>query len=217
MKRITIRLLLLCLLAISLAFVCSCSSTRKIASENTEQHIEATVNAEKHEQTQKTEQTQKSEAVSERTTETDFSTAVIEFTKIEYSDGTEEVNTSTGTSSESDAVFKTTQSTRTEPPDVGKSVKSITSGTVRLENNKTKQTDTNIETAEASALNEATQVDEAVTEDITEDTKTDVQITEKEKRGFFFYFGLITAMIAFLLFGLFLGHIIMKIIQNKYS
>lgn len=200
MKRITIKLLLLCLFAISLAFVCSCSTTRKIANENTAQHVDTSVKTDKHEQSQK------SEAVNERTTETDFSTAVIEFTKTEYTDGTTDICTCTHEATDT-TLCRDRESAK--PPNVGKNIKSVTSGKITLNNNKTKQTDTNIESAEAS------QIDESVEAEQSEDTTTDIKTEEKDKHGFFFYFGVIVFFCIIFALVSFVAYVFRQIIIKK--
>ena len=172
------------LLAISLA---SCSSTRKVASEQTQQNVTATITADTHTQTQT------NDAVGVRKQETDFSNAVIEFTKIEYADGAEEVNT-TDADAQREAV-KQRDREETEPPNSTRKVKSVTTGRVTLRNDKTTQTETNVE------HNELSQTDESVKSDIAADIATSVKSEDKEKHGFFFYFGIIATIIIVLFAG----------------
>lgn len=175
----TIRMLLLAVLfAMSLA---ACSTSRKVASNETSQNITASVTHNKQTQSQT------SDATAVRTIETDFSSAVIEFTKVEYADGTEEVKTDAD-AARADTVKKRDRE-QTEPPNVKPKVKSVTSGRVTLNNDKTKQTDANIEHAEA------TQTNECVNSDIAADIETSVKTEVKPKRGFFYYFGIVTASI----------------------
>lgn len=174
------------LLAILLATLhTSCSTTRKVASDTKQTHVTSTVDA----LTQT--QTQANEAVNVRTNETDFSNAVIDFVKIEYSDNTEEVIT--GAPVRSDTV-KQRDREQTEPPNLisnanlNKHIKSVTSGRVILNNDKTKQTDTSIDRSEAVTTKEA--VNATQTEDIKEVSKTD----EKPKRGLIYYIGVIACV-----------------------
>lgn len=184
MKRFIQMLSLSVLLAVSLA---SCSSTRKVASEQTQQNVTATIS------TDTQTQTQTNDAAAVRTTETDFSSAVIEFTKVEYADGTEEVTT------DIDVARTDTEKLRdreeTEPPNSTNKVKSVTTGRVTLQNDKTKQTETNVE------HNEVSQTDESVNSDIAADIDKSVKTEDKPKHGFFYYFGIIATVIIVLFIG----------------
>lgn len=179
--------LLAMLLAMLLA---SCSATRKVASETKQTQMTATVDAQTHNETQS------NEAVNVRTTETDFSNAVIDFVKIEYSDGTNEVATSNPVRNDT---VKQRDREQTEPPNLNsnanlnKNIKSVTSGRVILNNDKTKQTDTNIDRSETATTDEA--VNAAKTEDSNEASK----IEEKEKRGLLYYIGAIACVVLTLL------------------
>lgn len=183
MKRFIQMLSLAVLLAVSLA---SCSSTRKVASEQTQQNVTATIS------TDTQTQTQTNDAVGVRTHETDFSNAVIEFTKVEYADGTEEVNTGADVPHEA---VKQRDREETEPPNSTNKVKSVTTGRVTLQNDKTKQTETNVE------HNEVSQTDESVNSDIAADIDKSVKTEDKPKHGFFYYFGIIATVIIVLFVG----------------
>lgn len=183
MKRFIQMLSLAVLLAVSLA---SCSSTRKVASEQTQQNVTATIS------TDTQTQTQTNDAVGVRTHETDFSNAVIEFTKVEYADGTEEV--CTGADVPHEAV-KQRDREETEPPNSAHKVKSVTKGRVTLQNNKIKQTETNVE------HNEVSQTDENVNSDVATDIETSVKSEDKPKRGFFYNIGIIATVIIVLFAG----------------
>lgn len=178
MKHYIFRLSLAMLLAVLLA---ACSTSRKVASTDASQQVTASVATDKHTQSQT------NDAAAVRTTETDYSSAVIEFTKVEYADGTEEVTTNTGAASVD--TVKQRDREQTEPPNATQKVKSVTSGRVLLNNDKTKQTDTNVE------HNEATQTDESVKSDVAAENETSVKTEDKSKHGFFYYFGIVTASI----------------------
>lgn len=183
MKHFIQTLSLAVLLAVSLA---SCSSTRKVASEQTQHNVTATIS------TDTQTQTQTNDAVGVRTHETDFSNAVIEFTKVEYADGTEEVNTGADVSHEA---VKQRNREETEPPNSTNKVKSVTTGRVTLKNDKTKQTETNVE------YNKVSQTDESVNSDVAADINKSVKTEDKPKRGFFYYFGIIATVIIVLFAG----------------
>lgn len=194
MKHFIQMLSLAVLLAISLA---SCSSTRKVASEQTQQSVTTTIS------TDTQTQTQTNDAVGVRTHETDFSNAVIEFTKVEYADGTEEVNT-TDADAQHEAV-KQRDREETEPPNSTRKVKSVTTGRVTLQNDKTKQTETNVE------HNEVSQIDESVNSDVAAEVETSVKSEDKPKHGFFFYFGIIATVIIVLFAGYCIAYAVWRI------
>lgn len=178
MKHYIFRLLLAALLATLLA---ACSTSRKVASSEASQNVTASVTHDKQTQSQST------DAAIVRKTETDFSSAVIEFTKVEYADGTEEVTT------DIDAARTDTEKQRdreqTEPPNVKQKVKSVTSGRVSLQNDKKTQTDADIEHSDVS------QTSSRINSQTEEQTQTQTKVAEKSKRGFFYYFGIVTASI----------------------
>lgn len=184
MKQTIIMLLLATLLATLLA---ACSTSRKVASADVSQQLTASVATDTHTQSQT------NDAAAVRTTETDFSSAVIEFTKVEYADGTEEVTT------DIDVARTDTEKLRdreeTEPPNSTNKVKSVTTGRVTLQNDKTKQTETNVE------HNEVSQTDESVNSDIAADIDKSVKTEDKPKHGFFYYFGIIATVIIVLFVG----------------
>lgn len=177
------RFIQILLLAVLLA---SCSSTRKVASEQTQQNVTATIS------TDTKTQTQTNDAVGVRTHETVFSNAVIEFTKVEYADGTEEVNTDTDVPYEA---VKQRNREETEPPNSTNKIKSVTTGRVTLQNDKTKRTDANVE------YNEVSQTDESVSSNIAADIDKSAKTEDKPKRGFFYNFGIIATVIIVLFAG----------------
>lgn len=167
------------LLAVSLAILlASCSSTRKVLNEQTQQQNTSAVTAE-----QRTQQNT-SEAVEVRRTETDLSNVVIDFTKIEYADGTIATTTTTDTT-EQRGTSQMRDREATEPPNVDKNVKSVTSGRVIINNDKKTQTET------SATSDNSTQIETAVTSDLTENTTSQTKTEDKEKHGFFYYFGIV--------------------------
>lgn len=171
-----IKVLFAVLFAFSFA---ACGTTNKVANGQKQQHIVSSIN------TDMNTQTNTSDAMNVRTTETDFSSAVIEFTKIEYTDGTEELTTVADVQNDT---VKQRDRKLTEPPNVNtnnRNIKSVTSGRVTLNNDKKKQTDTSAE------HKEQTQVEATTQTDVDEDTTLSVQTEETKGRGFFHYFGII--------------------------
>lgn len=178
MKHYIFRLLLATLLATLLA---ACSTSRKVASSEASQNVTASVTHDQQTHSQST------DAAIVRKTETDFSSAVIEFTKVEYVDGTEEVTT--GTDAARADTVKQRDRKQTEPPNVKQKVKSVTSGRVTLQNDKKTQTDADIEHSDVS------QTASQINSQTEEQTQTQTKVAEKSKRGFFYYFGIVTASI----------------------
>lgn len=162
-----------------------CSSTRKAVQTSTEQHITSSTNEDRQTSTKI------GEAININQTKTDLTNAVIEFTKTEYFDGTVKVDT-TGFANDNEAT-KPRDRESTEPPNDSR-IKSITTGRVILNNEKSESTNTNIEKSAESTS------DEHISNDEAEDTQTDIKVEEKPKRGYFYYFGIIiSAIIALVL------------------
>lgn len=185
----TIKILFAVLFAVLFA---ACSTTRKIANETSQKQITSSVNTD----TQK--QSSTSDVANVTTSETDYSKAVIEFQKIEYSDGTEDIRT--GADVQSDTA-KQRGRELTEPPNVqaGRNIKSVTTGRVTIDNDKTKQTTVNEEKTED------TQTQTNISEQTSEDTQTKSKTEDKPKHGFFYWFGvvcctIIAVIIIFLIF-----------------
>lgn len=164
----------------------SCGTTRKVANETKQQQITSSVT------TDTKQQSSMSDVANVTTNETDYSKAVIEFQKIEYSDGTEDIRT--GADVQSDTA-KQRDREETEPPNSTNKVKSVTTGRVILQNDKTKQTETNVE------HNEVSQTDESVNSDIAADIDKSVKTEDKPKHGFFYNFGIIATVIIVLFAG----------------
>lgn len=168
-----IKVLFAVLFAFSFA---ACGTTRKVANETAKQQITSSV----HTETQK--QSSTSDVANIATTETDFSQAVIEFQKIEYTDGTEDIRTGAGVQRDRES---------SEPPNVSseRTIKSVTTGRVTIDNDKKKQTVVN----EKKTEDKQTQTN--ISEQKSEDTQTKSKTEDKPKRGFFFWFGVITCII----------------------
>lgn len=162
MKNFIITLSLAVLFAVSLA---SCSTTNKVASKNTQTQTitQAT-------QTM-TSQTSARDTLAVRTTEIDLSQAVIDFTRIEYADGTTATMIDSVTP-RSDAILRLNDREETEPPNVNGFVKSVTSGRVTINTNKQKQTTTDAvheedvqTTTDASVMQKQEQNEQSKTEE----------------------------------------------------
>lgn len=170
-------------LAVSFAVLfASCSTARKVANEQSQQRITSSTTTD--EQTQ----TNKVEAIEVRKTETDLSNIVIDFTKVEYCDGTVELTTTESEVPTTDAV-KQRDREETEPPNVGRKVKSVTSGRVTINNDKKTQTDTDVTKEDNSQTSSSVQSDEQT------EIETSVKTEEKEKHGFFYYFGIFACVL----------------------
>ena len=164
------------------ALFASCGTTRKVANETKQQQIMSSIT------TDTQEQSSTSDVANVTTTETDYSKAVIEFQKIEYSDGTEDIRT--GADVQRDTA-KQRDREQTEPPNVpkGRNIKSVTTGRVTIDNDKTKQTTVNEEKTED------TQTQTNISEQTSEDTQTKSKTEDKPKHGFFYWFGVVSCTI----------------------
>ncbi|MCM1217659.1 MAG: hypothetical protein NC548_24470 [Lachnospiraceae bacterium] len=170
------------LLAVSLALsFASCSSTRKVANDKQQTHITEAVVTDTHAQSQT------SEAVEQRRTDIDLSNVVIDFTKIEYADGTQTVTTNAN-DVQRDTVKQRDREV-TEPPNVAQNIKSVTSGRVTINNDKKTEVETSVKS------DDKTQTETNTTSNLTEDTTSQTKTEDKEKRGFFFYVGVTTCAI----------------------
>lgn len=167
------------LLAVSLAVsLASCSSTRKVANDKRQTHITETVVTDTHTKSNA------SEATEQRRTDIDLSNVVIDFTKIEYGDGTQTV-TATASDVQRDTV-KHRDREVTEPPNLSQNIKSVTSGRVTINNDKKTEVETSVKS------DNTTQTETQSTSDLTEDATSQTKTEDKEKHGFFFYVGVTT-------------------------
>jgi hypothetical protein len=177
--RHVIKLLFAVLFAVLFA---SCGTTRKVANETKQQQITSSVT------TDIKQQSSTSDVANVTTNETDYSKAVIEFLKIEYSDGTEDIRT--GADVQRDTL-KHREREQTEPPNVpaGRSIKSVATGRVTIDNDKTKQTTVNEEKTEDA------QTQTNISEQTSEDTQTKSKTEDKPKHGLFYWFGVVSCTI----------------------
>lgn len=168
------RLLIIFALALAFVLATGCTTTRKATTSTAEVQISTSTESEQH-NTSTTDQ-----AVNVTQTVNDITSAVIEFTKTEYYDGT----TTTDTTRHNQEATKPRDRESTEPPNAG--VKSITTGRIILNGDKTETTQTNIATEQTTADNSV------VKENLTTDSNTETTYEEKPKRGLIYYLGAIT-------------------------
>ena len=178
----TLTTFIICIL--SAIILSGCSSTRKATKSDYNLSQEATITAQETTTIENTETT---------TGQTNISEAIagsVEFTRVEFTDGTTIYD-----------VFPNWQDSpstppnikRTEPPDTEKpvpGVKSITTG--RLDFNK--NTETQAETTTQKDSQEQTSLDTKI--DTTSEVSQHETTTEKEKRGFFYWLGVIGTIAA---------------------
>lgn len=174
------RLLYIVLITFACSFLIGCSTTRKTSQTATEQHITSSTNEDRHTENQS------GEAVNVNQNTNTFTSAVIEFTKTEYFDGTVKVDT-TGHSKDC-ATPRPHDRESNEPPNHG-GVKSITTGRIDLNSEKNESTNADIK------RESETKSDERISEDKAEDNTIDSQTEEKPKRGFFYYLSVVIGSI----------------------
>lgn len=160
-------------------FLTSCSTTRKATQSSFEQTVREQTS------TNSQNETEKSEALLTQTNTQEELNAEITFTRIEFNDGTTldsilpPIRADTPKQRDREA---------TEPPDIPYNhggVKAITFGNINLN----KSSEGNTTTAETADY-KSTSTEEAISEtDVT--TVENEKNVEKERRGFFYYFGVI--------------------------
>lgn len=162
-----LKIISICLLALVAIVFAGCSTTRKAVQSSAEQQFTSS------KQENRNAEQQTSEAISSQQTISEVTSAVIEFTKIEFNDDTTaHVNKVQNRNRED-----------TEPPN--SSVKSITTGRMTLSNDRK-------ESNEADIKRESdTKLDESISEYVEEDYAAEDVTEEKPQRGFFYYFGTI--------------------------
>lgn len=173
---------LIYLLAISMmcGFLVGCSTSRKAAQSAAEQHISSTKSEDRHIEHKD------GESVSSKQTVNDITNAVIEFTKTEYNDGTFETDITTPSpTSNTDNV----DLEKKDPPNPNKGVKSVTTGRITLNNERTENNETEVKKSSETLS------DESNLEDSAEDNTTEEKTEEKPTRGFIYYFGAITGAV----------------------
>lgn len=178
----------------------ACGTTRKIAKEQKQQQITQTVTG------QQTQQTAIAEAVNTTVTSVDLSTAVIDFTKVEYEDGTSTVIADTTVQADGQHIERE----QTEPPNAQahahtRNIKSVTSGRVTFKNDKKTQIDTE---AKSDAVSENKS---SVQSDTSADVQTSVNTEEVKGRGFFHYSGIVIGIIILIVVAI----VIIRVIDKK--
>lgn len=186
----TIFTTLLVALALMLA---GCSSTRKTTQTKFEQNITESSS------TTATTHDEKSEGLLTQSNITEYLNAVIDFTRIEFKDGTTLTDILPPIIGDS---AKQRDREQTEPPNAGilnKGIKSVTTGRIDLSNHKNETTGT-VLTSDSKSDTSITTVS-----DSSSDTQKDEQSEEKDKRGWLYYLGaiigaiIITVVIVFIL------------------
>lgn len=168
-----LKIISICLLALVAIVLAGCSTTRKAVQSSTEQQFTSS------KQENRNAEQQTSEAISSQQTISEVTSAVIEFTKIEFNDGTSVIDTTAHVNNK----VQNRNREDTEPPN--SSVKSITTGRMTLSNDRK-------ESNEADIKRESnTKLDESISEYVEEDYAAEDVTEEKPQRGFFYYFGTI--------------------------
>lgn len=176
----TIFTTLLVALALMLA---GCSSTRKTTQTKFEQSITESSSA------TSTTHDEKSEGLLTQSNITEYLNAVIDFTRVEFNDGTTLTDIQPPIIGDS---AKQRDREQTEPPNAEKSskgIKSITTGRIGLSNHKNETTGT-VMTSDSKSDTSNTTVS-----DSSSDTQKDEQSEEKDKRGWLYYLGVIIGAI----------------------
>lgn len=173
-----------------------CSSTRKATQTKFEQSITESSS------TTSTTHDEKSEGLLTQSNITENLNAVIDFTRIEFNDGTTLTDIRPPIIGDS---AKQRDREQTEPPNTGKGIKSITTGRIDLSNHKNETTET-VSTSDSKSDTSNTAVN-----DSSSDTKKDEQSEEKDKRGWLYYLGEIIGAITLAVVVVFLLNLIGKI------
>lgn len=147
----------------------SCSSARKIAQSSTEQHITASQSEDRHVESHNKEAVNLSQNINENTN------AVIEFTKVEFNDGTCETETPNRAGDSTTPKPRNRESKK--PPNNHGGIKSITTGRINFNNNRNATTEAGITTEDK------TQSDESIDTTHDEDNGTEIKTDEKPIRG----------------------------------
>lgn len=169
-----------------------CSSTRKATQTKFDQSITESSS------TTSTTHNEKSEALLTQSNITENLNAVIDFTRIEFNDGTTLTDILPPIIGDS---AKQRDREQTEPPNARKGIKSITTGRIDLSNHKNETTET------VSTSDSKSDTSEIAVNDSSSDTKKDEQSEEKDKRGWLYYLGeiigaIITAVVIGFIFRL---------------
>lgn len=159
----------------------SCGSARKIVQSSTEQHITASQSEDRHDESQSKEAVNLSQNINETTN------AVIEFTKVEYNDGTCETDTTKRAGDTATPKPRNRESKK--PPNNHGGIKAITTGRININNNRSATTDADIVTEDKS------QSDESIDSSRDEDNGTEVKSDVKPIRGTLYHLCAITGAI----------------------
>lgn len=147
----------------------SCGSVRKTVQSSTGQHITASQSEDRHMESHNKEAVNISQNINETTN------AVIEFTKVEYNDGTCETDTTNRAGDTSTPKPRNRESKK--PPDAHGGIKSITTGRINFNNNRNATTEADIATENKSRS------DDNIDVACEEDNSTEIQSDEKQIRG----------------------------------
>lgn len=171
-----------------------CHSTRNVVKTSEETKVLS------ESETKASSASQSSSAMTTTETKTDFSTAVIEFVKTEYFDGS--VKTDTTSKHGYESFVKTHDRESTEPPNAG--IKSVTTGKITLNNDKNQSTQTDVSVIESSidlsSKNEST----------NEQSFSDIKSEEKDIRGTLYYLAAIIGSIALIILLIYIVRICKK-------
>lgn len=170
--------LCICILAIMAIIFIGCTTTRKATQSSSEQHLTSSTKEERHTESQTDEAANINQIVNILTN------AVIDFTKTEYFDGSTSTKVDTTGHPTDNEAGRHHDRESAEPPNHG-GIKSITSGHINLNSEKTESTNANIKRMSESKS------DESLSEDTTEDNAEETTSEEKPKRGFIYYLGII--------------------------
>lgn len=194
MKKLLTIHLICALAAITLS---GCSSTRKAVQSSKSEQITAQTT------TAAGTTTENKEATDMRINLSEHLSAVIDFTRYEYSDGTVKDVVNPATSSD---IIRPRNREQTEPPNPGKNLVAVTTGRINLNKGteRTEETQATNETKNQSSLTSQNNT----TSNSTQDTKT----TEKPKRGIIHQLGAITASVIAVII---LGFLIRWLIRRK--
>lgn len=188
-----LRIIYICGLTLIAMLIAGCSSTRKAVQTSNDQYISASQNEDRHTE-QKT-----GEAVNLRQTVNDITNAVIEFTKTEYNDGTFDVDTTKQQGEQPTSEPRNRESKK--PPNCG--IKSITTGRITFNNDRTETTEEDIERESKMKS------DENIESDYEEDNAAETKSEEKPKLGFIYNLGIIIG-------ALFIGYAIYCIVYGVW-
>ena len=195
---------LILILAAVLLLASGCSTTHK-ATETTKQEavIETSTSS-------TTTETNTGQAILTSTTSTDSLNAVVDFVKIEFTDGTEITSV---LPSQSPDTAKMRNREATEPPNLRGAVKSITRGHIDLSNHRHDRTKT-----EATASQQQTTSTDSIgttTTNISQQSKS----TKEPKRGTLYYLGTIAGAVILLIIianAIYIAWCILKQIKNRH-